>query len=130
MQNLCSVFDENVEVVNIPNMFVPKESRRINGFDCKTTDLVYGGFEKKDGTKAFVYWNSTDLVTIKDYESSVSFELAGVEGKARLVDPKDGTIYDLPEEVMTKTEYGLYVFKNMPVRDYPLIIVFGDFYKE
>jgi len=130
LQNLCSIFDENVNPVNIPNLFVPKASSRINGFDCKTTDLIYGGFEKKDGTRAFVYWNSTDIITVKEYEGSISFELAGVKGDAKLIDPMDGSVYEIPESILTKTEYGLYIFKNFPVKDYPLIIAFGNFYKE
>ena len=126
-QNLCSIFDEIVKDVDIPVIFKPSESRRLNGRDCPTKELIYGGLEKANGSKAFVYWNSTDMITVQGYEGSVTFEVSGVRGEARLIDPMDGSIYDIPETIMTKTENNLYSFKNIPVKDYPLIITFGDF---
>lgn len=128
-QNLCSVFGEKVEPVYIPELVIPKPSGRISGMDCPTKDLIYGGLQKADGTKAFAYWNATDMITVKDYESTVSFELAGICGEARLIDPMDGSIYEIPEEILKGNKDGLYVFHNMPVKDYPLILVFGDFWK-
>lgn len=126
-QNLCSLFNENVEAENIPVIFTPQASSRINGFDCPTKEIIYGGITKSNGAKAFVYWNSTDMITVKDYEGSATFELSGVSGEVKLIDPMDGTVYSVPEEIMTKSENNLYLFKNIPVKDYPLIITFGDF---
>ena len=125
--NLCAVFNENVESSYIPVIFTPEHSPRLNGADCPTNELIYGGIKKANGAKAFVYWKSTDMITVKGYESSVTFELSGVSGEVRLIDPMDGSIYSFGESVMTKTENNLYRFKNIPVKDYPLIITFGDF---
>lgn len=126
-QNLCSLFNENVEAENIPVIFTPQASSRINGFDCPTKEIIYGGITKSNGAKAFVYWNSTDMITVKDYEGSATFELSGVSGEVKLIDPMDGTVYSIPEEIMTKSEHNLYLFKNIPIKDYPLIITFGNF---
>ena len=126
-QNLCAIFNENVEPIEIASIFTPKVSTRIDGRDCPTRELIYGGIQKSNGSKAFAYWNSTDMVTVGSYEGSVSFELSGVSGEVKLIDPRDGSIYEIPESVVTKTEHHLYRFCNLPVRDYPLILAFGDF---
>ena len=51
------------------------------------------------------------------------------EDKVRLVDPMDGAVYEIPEE-MKKREGGVYVLDEIPVRDYPLVLTFGDFFEE
>ena len=126
-QNLCALFNETVNPVELPISFMPQESSRVDGWDCPTKELIYGAFEKSNGSKAFAYWRATDLVTVQGYEGSVTVELSGVNGEARLIDPMDGSIYQIPDSVMTKTEHNLYTFKNIPVKDYPLIITFGAF---
>ena len=126
-QNLCAIFNENVDPIDLPVIFNPQSSHRLNGTDCPTKELIYGGFEKSNGSKAFVYWNFTDMIKVQGYEGSVTFEVSGVCGEVKLIDPMDGSIYSIPDSVMTKTENNLYTFKNIPVRDYPLIITFGDF---
>ena len=126
-QNLCALFNENVEPIEIPVIFTPQESSRLNGRDCPTKELIYGGISKSNGAKAFAYWNSTDMITVGSYEGSVTFEISGVSGEPRLIDIKDGSIYTIPESILHKTESNLYSFKNMPVKDYPLIITFGEF---
>ena len=126
-QNLCALFNENVKPIELPVIFTPQSSSRLNGMDCPTKEIIYGGLEKSNGSKAFAYWNSTDMIKVQGYEGSVTFEVSGVTGEARLIDPMDGSIYDIPETIMTKTENNLYSFKNIPVKDYPLIITFGDF---
>lgn len=128
-QNLCSVFDENVEMIEVPVIFTPKASIRIDGRDCPTRELIYGGLKKENGACAFVYWNATDMVVVKGYESSVSFEVSGMPTGVCLIDPMDGAIYELPEAVVTEKN-GLYSFSNLPVRDYPMILTFGNFIPE
>lgn len=63
------------------------------------------------------------MITVGSYEGTVTFEISGVSGNAKLIDVKDGSIYEIPENIMTKTKNNLYKFKNMPVKDYPLIII-------
>ena len=92
-QNLCSLFDEKVVPQHIPVIFTPIYDNRINGFNCRTRDINYGGVTKSNGAKAFVYWNSTDMVSCQKYEGTVTFELSGVSGDVKLVDPWDGSVY-------------------------------------
>ena len=126
-QNLCALLNENVKSIDLPVIFTPQDSQRIDGRDCPTKELIYGGLEKSNGSKAFAYWNSTDMIKVQGFEGSVTFEVSGVTGEARLIDPMDGSIYTIPDSIMTKTANNLYSFKNIPVKDYPLIITFGDF---
>ncbi|MBQ8311068.1 MAG: beta-galactosidase [Clostridia bacterium] len=126
-QNLCALFNENVTPSYIPVIFTPQWSSRLGGYDCPTREIIYGGIEKKNGACAFVYWRSTDMVTFGSYEGSATFELSGVAGDVHLIDPMDGNIYEIPAEIMTRTESNLYTFKNIPIKDYPLFITFGDF---
>ena len=128
-RNICSIFDENVSVADVPVLFTPQRSKRLNGFDCPTKELIYGSLSKASGAKAFVYWNSTDLITCQGYESSATFEIAGVCGDIRLVDPMDGSIYELPDKMVKDKGNRLFVFENMPVRDYPLILTFWRFFE-
>lgn len=125
--NICSVFDENVEPVYLPVIFRQEKSPRIDGFDCCMKDIIYGGLRKKNGAGAFVYWNSTNMVTVKDYESSTTFDISGVAGDIRLIDPLTGIVYEIPAEILKDNGNGNFEFKNIPIKDYPLIITFGDF---
>ena len=126
-QNLCSLFDEKVVPQHIPVIFTPIYDNRINGFNCRTRDINYGGVTKANGAKAFVYWNSTDMVSCQKYEGTVTFELSGVSGDVKLVDPWDGSVYEIGEGIMNSCGNGLYKFVNLPIKDYPLILTFGDF---
>ena len=97
------------------------------GRDCRTRDLLYGGVSKANGAKAFAYWNSTDMVTCQGFEGTVSFEVSGVCGDIKLIDPMDGSVYTIGDDILKQVGPGLYLFENMPVKDYPLVITFGDF---
>ena len=127
-QNLCSLLNENVTPKELPVFFKPQISKRIKGWDCSPRELIYGGISKRNGSGAFAYWKSTELTTIKGYDGTVTFELAGVCGKVCLVDPMDGSIYAVGENVMKDLGKGLYLFENIPVRDYPLFLTFGNFF--
>ena len=39
----------------------------------------------------------------------------------------DGSIYRIGEDIMKDNGNGLYLFEHIPVKDYPLILTFGDF---
>ena len=125
--NICSVLDENVEAFYMPVVFRHESSPRINGVDCSYKDIIYGGLRKKNGSCAFVYWNSTNIVTTKDYESTTTFEISNVSGDIRLIDPITGIVYELPWDILKDNGDGNFEFKNIPIKDYPLIITFGEF---
>lgn len=129
--NLCSLLDENVTPTDAPVIFIQGKAKqisaRIEGWDCNPKDLIYGKLSKSNGSGVFVYWNSTELTIVQGYEGTVSFELAGVCGEIRLIDPMDGSIYRIGEDIMKDNGNGLYLFEHIPVKDYPLMIVWGDF---
>ncbi len=127
-RNICAMFGGDIRVEELPVLFCPTASTRVDGLDCPTDRLVYGGFTRQDGSAAFAYWNATDLVTVKGYDGSVSLELYA-SGDIRLVDPMDGAVYELPDECMIREPYGLIRLQHIPVRDYPLVLLIGDFAK-
>ena len=43
-----------------------------------------------------------------------------------MVDLKDGTVYEFDKDVVVMDNDYCYL-KNIPVRDYPMLITFGDF---
>jgi len=126
-QNLCAIFNESVTPIDIPVIIKPQNTSRIEGGECHAREMIYGGIEKENGARAFVYWRSTNLITCQDYASKVTLELSCVTGEVRLIDPMDGSIYKIPEDMMTRDEYGRASFLHLPIKDYPLFIVFGDF---
>lgn len=54
-------------------------------------------------------------------------EFAGVEGEPVLVDLLNGEIYALPPEMAETDGKGRCKFLHLPVRDYPLLLAFGNF---
>ena len=126
-QNLCSLFNEKINPEELPVICTQRESKRLDGVDYSVKDLVFGGMSKANGSKAFAYWNSTNLITCQGCDGSATFEIAGIQGDVRLIDPMDGKIYLIGDDIMQPLGNGLYLFKNMPVKDYPLIITFGEF---
>jgi hypothetical protein len=126
-QNLCALLNENVTPKELPVFFKPQISKRIKGWDCSPTELIYGGVTKRNGSGAFLYWKPTELTTVQGYEGTVTLELAGIGGEVRLIDPIEGGVYAVGENVMKDMDNGLYLFENIPVKDYPLLLAFGDF---
>lgn len=127
-QTLCALFCDNAKPVDLPVFRSWQDSKRLFGTDYSGDALMSAGFEK-DGAYAFCYWVAADLMTT-DYEGTESFKVAGLPGPIRLIDPMDGSIYSLPEDMIVPQEKGQGVgltLKNLPLKDYPLILTFGDF---
>ncbi len=127
LQNLCSVFDEEVTLCDLPVLLRPQKSPRIETTDCNDPTLVLGGVKKANGAKALIYWNSTSMFTIKEWESTLTLQTVGLKGKIRLIDPMDGSVYEIPENMMASEGEGMVQLNNIPVKDYPMILTFGDF---
>ncbi len=125
LSNICSLFSEDYELIKMPAIFLPKESDRIFGMDTIRNKVISGGF-KKDNGEAFVYWYPSDIMT-SAFEGTVSMEIYSEYDKVRLVDIMDGSIYEIPENIITRDEYGMYFIKNLPIKDTPLILTFGEF---
>ncbi|MBR3967357.1 MAG: beta-galactosidase [Clostridia bacterium] len=125
LQNIASVFAEDFEVTSFPVIVKPRESRRVFGSDVTAQEVRIGGF-KKDGGEIFAYWTPTDIMTTS-FEGTISFEAYSEYDKISLVDIMDGSIYEIPDSIVTRDAFGVCTFKNLPVKDTPLLLVFGDF---
>lgn len=42
-------------------------------------------------------------------------------------DLTDGAIYELPESILSEDAFGTYHVKNLPIKDTPMLLTFGDF---
>ncbi len=127
LQVIAALFRDGVELAELPVQFMfHTHSPRVLREDDRETQLLYGGFRKPNGATAFVYWRPTELLTTS-YESTVSLQAAALPGEVRLIDLVDGTIYTLPESIAEDNGRGCRTFKNLPLRDYPLALTFGEF---
>lgn len=127
LQNIASMFSGDVTVENMPVLFFGYGSDRVFGSDVGGNHLIKGGF-KNDGGEALVYWYPTDIMT-SSYEGTTSIEIYSEYDSVKLVDIMDGTVYDIPDSIMQRDEFGTYNCSHIPVKDTPLVLVFGDFIK-
>ena len=97
-------------------------SLRVNGEDSADESIIIEAFELSDGKKAFIYWNSLDLLTAT-YEGTISLEIYGKIDTVRLVDLRDGGIYGLTETMSERITAGIRL-RNLPLTDSPLAIIF------
>ena len=125
LQTIASVFAEEFKVCDLPIIFTPQESPRIFSKDLDSFSIIRGGFKRNNGASAFVYWNSTDLMTT-EFESTVTIQVAALDPKISLIDLMDGSIYEIPSG-MIEYEEGCIMLKNIPIKDYPLLLTFGEF---
>ena len=44
----------------------------------------------------------------------------------RLIDLYDGSVYEISDKILRSQEKELY-FEHLPVKDYPMLITFGEF---
>lgn len=126
LQVLASVFAEEWEVTDLPLMPMPEQSPRLFGADINDFETLGGGFRRKNGSAAYVYWHASDLMT-SEYEATVTFHVAGVQGEVRLIDLLDGAIYELPESIVESRGADRMVLHHLPIKDHPMLLTFGDF---
>lgn len=125
LQNICSVFGEEFELCKMPLLFQSGFSDFIIDNEIKRTQVVSGGFKRPNG-KAFVYWYPSNIFTTSvDSTTNVTFFTEYDDFK--LVDIMDGSIYEIPENMVERQGDGVYKIKNLPVKDTPLLLVMGDF---
>lgn len=123
LQNLGSLLAEEFTVADLPVITMPRESPREFGFDVPYRSLLTCGFTRKH-SRAYAYWAPTDLMTVS-FESTVTLQFAALP-VPRLADPMDGTVYEIPESMIVRDgEYAFHLV-NLPVRDYPMFLLFGD----
>ncbi len=127
LQTIASMLSEEYKIVEMPILFTPdKESLRMLGSEPERKSFITVGIEKPNGSHAFIYWHKDDLMTT-DYEGTISMQTAGLGKEIKLVDMFDGSVYELNENMITDLGHNCYKFNNIPTRDYPLALIFGDF---
>lgn len=129
MQTLCSLFAGDVRRIHLPMQFERRENTLTGGWDMDLLRADAGcfsqGFEAANGARCFAYWKVEDILTV-DLESSVTLSFIGQQQDVRLVDPYDGKVYAVNADRVL-IDNGVLTLVNMPLKDYPLLITFGDF---
>lgn len=130
LKNLCGLFGREGASPALLPIFPMGEhyTERVFGYTVAGRELARFGFRKPNGASAYFYYKPSDLMT-ETYDGLTTLTADMPEDKVRLVDPMDGAVYEIPEE-MKKREGGVYVLDEIPVRDYPLVLTFGDFFEE
>ena len=127
LQNIASIFAEEPEVYELPAIFIPEQSQRYFGKDLERCEVTVGGFKNESG-ELMAYWAKTDIMH-GSYEGTISFQMCSEYDSVRLVDIMDGTIYEIPDEIVKRDAYGCFHFTNLPAKDTPLLLEFGSFIK-
>lgn len=125
LQNIASIFSNKYELYSFPAIFIPDRSPMYFCEDLKKNNVITGGFKHENG-EIFVYWNPTNIMT-SSYEGTISLEAFSKYDNVRLIDVMDGTIYTLPENMVSRDRFGMYSFTHLPIKDTPLILEFGNF---
>ena len=128
LQNIASIFAESSAVYELPAIFVPKKSARYFGNDLERSDLTVGGFKNGSG-ELMAYWIKSDIMR-GDFEGTISFELYSEYDSVRIIDVMDGMIYEIPESIVERDVFGCFHFTNLPAKDTPLLLEFGDFIEQ
>jgi hypothetical protein len=126
LQVIAAIFRDEFSHSPLPIEFIKLPSNRIHGDEDLGKEILHAGFRKPNGASAFVYWKPTNLMTTS-FESTISLEAAHVAGEARLIDLIDGSVYALPEGMVTDNGKGHRLFKHLPLKDSPLVLTFGEF---
>lgn len=126
LQTLASVFREEYEIAPLPIKAQQLESRRLLGLDVDDSRLFTSSFKRENGSSAFAYWNGTELLTTT-YEGTISFVAGHLFKEVKLIDLMDGKIYQLPPEMIETRGPSGCLLKNIPIKDYPLLLSFDGF---
>lgn len=127
LQVIAALFREEPAVCDLAVKFLTESSQLI-GWERQPSfhDVIYGAFARPNGSKAFAYWKPADLMT-ETVDSTVTLQFVGVDSIPRLVDPMTGDIYEIPAKLIQEHGSRCLTLHFMPLRDYPLFLLFGDF---
>lgn len=125
LQNICSVFAEKFSVCTQPIFVHSHYSNAHYENQLARYELISGSFQR-DGGKAFVYWYPANIMTTS-FKSSITVEFYSEYKKFSLIDVMDGSVYEIPEEMINDKGDGVYEILELPVKDTPLLLCFGRF---
>ncbi len=127
-QTLCAVLSGNVRREELPLFFESGYSPAIGRNDEVpydiASDILWQGYRNDEGA-AFVYWAAKDIMT-QEFESTVSLNGCGVSSEVRLIDLYTGEVFEFDGSCMTYSD-GILRLRHIPIRDYPLMLTFGNF---
>lgn len=126
LQVLAAIFREEFSVQELPVRVAPVDSSLLARREDPGRSLLSCGFAKPNGSAAFVYWMPAEILTTT-YEATITVECCSLPGEAKLIDLLEGTIYSIPESMVENDGKGYRRFLHLPLRDYPLLLTFGDF---
>ncbi len=122
---LAAMLRENARPIQMPRIFEELPSRRMNGSDTPGEDIKSYAFRLCNGSTALFYWMPADILT-SSYEGTATVSIYGQDcSEIHIVDLRDGTVYELPENMVRDLDAGGVQFINMPITDVPLALVFG-----
>lgn len=125
LQNICSLFAGDIKLCKHPIYVHSGYSARKYETQLHRYDIISGVFER-NGDKAFVYWYPSNIMTTS-YQSSITLELLTENKDIRLIDIMDGSVYKIPDNMIENNGDGVYVIKELPIKDTPLVLTIGNF---
>jgi len=128
LQTIASVFVGDALPKKAPVIFRPEFCPGTQLNDLKRTEVISGYFEREDGSSAFVYWKPDNIITT-DYNGTVTFEIVGNAEETMLIDLVSGEIYEIPGSQIENLKSGCRLFKHIPVKETPLALCIGNFYR-
>lgn len=126
LQVIASIFREKFSREEFPVFFASRGSARLLRNEDPVREVLRKCFRKPNGSCTVAYWIPKELLTTS-YEGTITVETALVEGTPRLIDVIDGTVYEIPEANIEDNGRGVRIFRNIPLKDSPLLLTFGDF---
>lgn len=128
LQTLSAVFHD-AKISEMPIMgYYSEYTQKIFGVSESYANLEKCAFCKDNGSLAFCYYKHTDVMT-ESFEGLVSFVVNLPREKMHLVDLMNGKVYQIPEDMIADEGNGVFRLMFLPVRDYPLLLTFGDFFE-
>jgi len=127
LRNLAALFCGSPQLDDVPVHIEPEPSPLLGQRPLPAArELTFGLFTRPNGAKAFAYWKPTDLLT-ESFDGFVRLVFADCPGVPLLADPLDGQVYKLPESMVERLGDNCWRLLELPLRDYPLFLLWGDF---
>ena len=128
LQNICSVFCEDIKKCSIPKFVFPYYASGRYENQLHSYEMISGSFERDNGSQAFVYWNPTNIMTTS-FESTITLEIFTKNKDLKLIDIMDGSIYEISPHMLEDYGDGVVRLKDLPIKDTPLVLTIGEFYR-